>query len=380
MMCTAFTFGWYTGERELVCERTVEIFPHPGGQVHVEDRQRPAQARMRDCGGAPRVHAAARSVRGLRWQFRRSGLTPVFASNFGASPRRHAHRYIAAGQRCPEKTARRDREPGQFRPEPTQEAGAELRMNGVVSIATGRYSVFVSPLVEAIRSTGFCDRLFVLTDDPDLLARPVRTYSGGFQAEHLPWGALAWPYPTLWRYHAISAYAPRLSEVDQLLYLDIDMRPLVACPELFTHELVAVTHPGYWNSPIEQATFSKDPKSNAHHAPRLGDTYVAGGVQGGQAETFLSVSRHLAGQVEDDHRRGVLAVWHDESHWNRFVNTDDTITVVGPEFCWPEDWTPVPEVGQPRIEALNKDHHEFRGTKPTVISRLSRLAHGLRRA
>lgn len=245
--------------------------------------------------------------------------------------------------------------------------------DGVITIATGRYHMFVEPLATALGAEGFCDRLFVLTDNEELL-RGEDGAGGSVPVTYLPYGRLPWPFPTLWRYHAIASYSRLLrEEVSHLMYMDVDMRPVAACPELFASDLFAVQHPGFWDKSPLEATFCPDPRSRAFHDPSPRDRYVAGGVQGGAIEAFLDAAGTCAQAIEADLLDGVIAVWHDESHWNRFVNSRPEITVFGPEYCWPES-SPAPEsIGAPRILALDKDHHEMRGTKPTMSERLNRF-------
>lgn len=253
---------------------------------------------------------------------------------------------------------------------------------GLVCIATGRYISFLDRLVDACAQVDIVNQLFCLTDDPTAL-RSGTCRRGPITVLYLPWGSLAWPMPTLWRYHAISLYAEVFrSKTSHLLYCDVDMRPLDACPELFRECLVAVTHPGYWSSDAESLPLEANPDSAAFVHRRGEISYVAGGVQGGPVERFLSAASEIRGRIQQDHLNGITAVWHDESHWNRYVaDHRDEVAIVGPEFCWPESW-PVP-AGVPgsRLLALDKDHHSLRGTRPSLreISRrgLAQLRRGL---
>jgi histo-blood group ABO system transferase len=254
---------------------------------------------------------------------------------------------------------------------------------GLVCIATGRYVRLVGDLVRACSRSGIVDRLFCLTDDPASLQRRA-SRGGRVEVLYLPWGGLAWPLPTLWRYHAIDLYADLLgASVSHLLYCDVDMRPLGPCDELFGDRLVAVAHPGYWSANPETFPYERDPRSAAFLRGRPGHRYVAGGVQGGPAGPYLSAVAELRRRIQRDHLRGVSAVWHDESHWNRYVaDHGHQLTVAGPEFCWPESW-PVPAgVAEPRLLALDKDHHGLRGTRPslreTSRTSLGRVKRGLR--
>jgi hypothetical protein len=254
---------------------------------------------------------------------------------------------------------------------------------GLVCIATGNYIGLVDSLVDACNKVRIVDHVFCLTDNTASLQTPL-SRKDSVDVLYLPWGGLAWPLPTLWRYHAISVYSDVFRDrVSHMIYCDVDMRPLDECGELFGETLVAATHPGYWSSDIEAYPYESNPSSQAFVQRRPGLGYVAGGVQGGPVGPFLSAASEIRERVQRDYLNGTTAVWHDESHWNRFVaDHSDEVTIVGPEFCWPESWPLTVGVSKPRLLALEKDHHALRGTEPTLREKsrsgLARIRRGLR--
>jgi histo-blood group ABO system transferase len=251
---------------------------------------------------------------------------------------------------------------------------------GLVCIATGQYIGLLDSLIDACDRVNMVDQLFCLTDDPVAL-RTTMCRRGSIEVLYLPWGSLAWPFPTLWRYHAISMYAGVFrSRTSHLLYCDVDMRPLDGCRELFQHHLIAVTHPGYWSADTVALPLETNPVSEAFVQRHGQVKYVAGGVQGGPVDRFLAAAFEIRERVQQDYVNGVTAVWHDESHWNRYVaDHGDEVIILGPEFCWPESW-PVPtELSPSRLLALDKDHHRLRGTRPSLRETSRRSLEQLRR-
>jgi histo-blood group ABO system transferase len=240
-------------------------------------------------------------------------------------------------------------------------------IKGLVCIATGQYIRLVDKLISACGRVGIADHIFCLTDNAASLRRP-ESRIGSVDILYLPWGSPGWPFPTLWRYHAISLYSQVFqNRVSHLLYCDVDMRPLDDCSELFGQKLVAVTHPGYWSTAVDVHPYERRPQSGAFLEPRPGGRYVAGGIQGGPVARFLPAASEIRDRIQQDYLHGITAVWHDESHWNHYVSHHAcAVTIVGPEFCWPESW-PVPDgVSASRLLALDKNHHHLRGTKPSL--------------
>jgi histo-blood group ABO system transferase len=163
--------------------------------------------------------------------------------------------------------------------------------------------------------------------------------------------------------------------VTHVLYIDVDMRPLVSAKEIFASRLVAVQHPGFWNTSDPLALpFEKSRDSRARIAENARGLYVAGGIQGGPVDPYFEAVGDMRAAIESDFRKGVTAVWHDESHWNRYVAENASrFVILGPEYCWPESWEAGASIAELKVLALDKDHHAMRGTRPSPRERLSAL-------
>ena len=61
--------------------------------------------------------------------------------------------------------------------------------------------------------------------------------------------------------------------------------------------------------------------------------------------------------VDDDRRRDLVAVWHDESYLNRVYCDTPPSLMLSPSYCYPESMTlPLPR----KLVALDKAHAELR--------------------
>ena len=200
-------------------------------------------------------------------------------------------------------------------------------------IATGKYSQFVTPLIDTAERLFLADheRTFVLFSDQTLVDARVCHYP----CEHLPW-----PGPTLYRYHFLLRARELLLAHDFVYYLDVDMRIVRAIGDEVLGDLVATIHPGFCESPRWQFTYESRRESRAYVAPWEGAHYYAGAFQGGRSSNFVAAMERMAGAIDDDTRRCVTAVWHDESHWNRYCIDQPPTLVLSHEYCCPEPWRP----------------------------------------
>lgn len=218
----------------------------------------------------------------------------------------------------------------------------------LVVVATGRYVEFLPALLAgAEKHVRGLDRIFVISD-----SRPAADN----RVTWLPWGHLPWPYPTLLRYRAITAYASELRTSEVLLYVDVDMR--------FERELIlpglsgllAVEHPGYGGVSVECLPYERRQASLCCVPEGLGSTYFAGGVQGGQSAEYLRACLTLAEWIQADLEREIIPQWHDESAWNRLLVSTPPQIALSAAYCAPES----SDISGAFIVALDKDHDRMR--------------------
>jgi hypothetical protein len=169
-------------------------------------------------------------------------------------------------------------------------------------------------------------------------------------------GRPGWPMATMHRYHVILEEAHCLAEATHVFHIDADMRFVGNVGSEILAPLVATAHPGYVG---RRGTFEGRPESAAYVGPDEGTTYFCGGFVGGEREEFLRLATAIRDGVNADGTRDLIAVWHDESHLNRYLAGRPPDVTLSPSYCYPEDdryyrrkvW---PERYEPKIVALRK--------------------------
>lgn len=237
---------------------------------------------------------------------------------------------------------------------------SERKQIGVTLIATNKYKLFVQPLLNSIQKNFLKKhdvKIFLFTDEPakynyngDILQVKIESYK--------------FPYATLYRYKIITENALLFDQLDYIYYMDVDMDIVADVgEEVFSSFLLSVKHPGYfhggWGSPnYPNGTTSYLP-------PEQRKTYYAGGFQGGNANEYLKCAKNLSERITEDERRGIVAEWHDETHWNTYLNSGQTPFVsLPPTHCMVEQknlrklWKI--DKMEPKIIALAKNHIELR--------------------
>ena len=168
-----------------------------------------------------------------------------------------------------------------------------------------------------------------------------------------------WPLVTLHRYDTMLQAERLLSHYDYIFYSDVDMAFVgrINAVEICGPGLTAVAHPGYRGTSSASLPYCRDSKSAAYLSPGTGVRYYAGGFQGGLSNTYLDAMAAMAEGIADDEARGVMATWHDESHWNRLLHYFPPSVVLVPQvFCCPQGRAD----STTKIVALDKHHAAMR--------------------
>lgn len=188
-----------------------------------------------------------------------------------------------------------------------------------------------------------------------------------------------WPLPTLLRYHVFQQNYEYWADMDYVFYIDADMAIKQKIGPEILGTLTATQHPGFFNKSVEHFTYDNNPTSMAYidKRPRLAyevlgegtniylneknmSYYFAGGFNGGTTKAYKEMIDTIVNWINQDLSRHYIALWHDESYLNKYLNTifnKDHLNILDPSYCFPEN----SDIAfSPIIVALNKNHEEMR--------------------
>lgn len=214
--------------------------------------------------------------------------------------------------------------------------------------ATGKYLDFVPPLVDSAK------RFFLPTQKVHFFIFSDGTFSAGQEVTFVPHKVLGWPLDTMKRFEIFYRYQELYQGFDYLFSLDADMMFVETCGEEILGKRVGTLHPGFIR---RRGSYETRSASKAFVPSHEGRHYFAGGFYGGQKEVFLELVRTCADNIERDLQQDIVAVWHDESHLNRYFIDNPPTRVLNPSYCYPEG---VSMNYQPKLMALLKDHQAVR--------------------
>jgi hypothetical protein len=192
--------------------------------------------------------------------------------------------------------------------------------------------------------------------------------------------SLGWPLASLLRYELIASIEKKITE-EFVIYLDADMlikRDFsdVVSPNTLTNGIALVAHPGFWRPKKNTTKFyfnhpelffkdlylrifnggigswEKRRASDSFVRRKLRDNYYCGGTWMGVKKDFFTMVRSLENTVQCDINNNVMAIWHDESHLNKWA-TQNSHSILDPGFCYAQEFNHLSGLTQ-YIQAVKK--------------------------
>ena len=175
-----------------------------------------------------------------------------------------------------------------------------------------------------------------------------------FKGKVFPTEPIEWPMPTLMRYHLFLQQEEYLKQFDYIFYIDVDMRITDWIGEEILGEgLTASLHPMYALRRNYQPPYEPNPNSKAYISrpgriiddlndkgeivnKRFEPLYYAGGFQGGKTEDFIKAMKVMRKNIDDDFGINYVAIWNDETHWNRYLFEVPPVVVLNPSYIYPD--------------------------------------------
>ena len=233
----------------------------------------------------------------------------------------------------------------------------------IIFIGTRKYINFLPKFYENVEKYFLpnSQKTFLVFTDGKLEEPPENIIP--YYQEHLEW-----PYITLTRFEIINKARDEISKNDLLVFLDADTLVVDEVLEedfISDKSLFGVWHPCHnmGMSPHNKipGAFETNPLSLAYVnvQEEKPSVYYQGCLWGGKVPDVLEMIEELESRVNEDLKNNVIAVWHDESHMNKyFIENKNLVHTLGPEYAYPEVFSEYCDF-QPKIVHLAKDNSKY---------------------
>lgn len=115
---------------------------------------------------------------------------------------------------------------------------------------------------------------------------------------------------------------------------DVDQRFMGRFGSEALGDSVALLHAHYYKLPKHRFTYDRNPKSKAYMVD--GDYYYHAAIFGGSWANVKAIADACLEGIMEDKQNSVEALWHDESHLNKYFFLHKPSKLLSPEYCWDE--------------------------------------------
>ncbi len=210
---------------------------------------------------------------------------------------------------------------------------------GILYICTGKYKIFWKDFYLSCEKYFISEaekEYFVFTDSESIDFEKENPKIHRIFQENL-----GWPGNTLRRYGMFLNFKKQLVNFDYLFFFNADLQFLqkITTEEFLPvgqEKLVACLHSGYFNKKISKFPYEKNNSSLAFVDKKNEGKYFQGAINGGNCQNFIEAIEIMNENIKLDQKNNIVAVWHDESHWNRYLSERDDVKILSPSYLYPE--------------------------------------------
>ncbi|XP_068925355.1 histo-blood group ABO system transferase isoform X1 [Petaurus breviceps papuanus] len=236
---------------------------------------------------------------------------------------------------------------------------------GLTLFAIKKYVVFLKLFLETAEKyfmVGYKVNYYVFTDRPaDVPKIPLQ--QGRKVITLVVQNYARWQDISMHRMEMISNFSHQhfFQEVDYLACMDVDMKFSDHLGVEILSSLFGTLHPGYYRAQPKSFSYERRPQSQAYIPKGKGDFYYAGGFFGGTVQQVYEMTKACHEAMLIDKKNNIEAVWHDESHLNKYLFLHKPTKVLSPEYLWDEQLLGRPAfLRKLRYVAVPKNHAEIR--------------------
>ena len=219
-----------------------------------------------------------------------------------------------------------------------------MKKFGILYICTWKYDVFWQEFYDSCEKNLLIDwnyekHYFVWTDSNKI--KEINRVHLFYQED------MWWPNNTLKRFHLFLSKKKELEKMDYLFFFNANLlfnMPIweEILPDWDDNIVVSVTHPRYFMRNNRKFTYDRNPKSTAFIWKWEWSFYVQWWLNWWTVYSFFEMCKILSKNIDIDESNWIVALWHDESHINRYVYDLemnwfwDKFKVLPPSFLYPE--------------------------------------------
>ncbi|XP_073427401.1 histo-blood group ABO system transferase 1-like [Dendrobates tinctorius] len=235
---------------------------------------------------------------------------------------------------------------------------------GLFVFAVKKYIQFLLPFLESAERyfmVGHNVTYYVFTDNVNDVVKP-KMANGRILQLHNVTADKRWQDVSMRRMETLTIFTKEYmpNEIDYLICTDVDMVFNDHVGVEILGDLVGTLHPSFFLSEPNSFSYEHRPISAAYIPQGEGDFYYMAALYGGKVEEIYKLCMECQKGIMEDKKKGIEAVWQEESHLNRYLFYNKPTKILSPEYIWDTDLPNGEFIKKKRFLAVHKNHKEVR--------------------
>lgn len=211
-------------------------------------------------------------------------------------------------------------------------------------ICTGKYERFWDEFYRTSEAYFYPEiekHYFVFTESQRVMSQAHANVTYLYQKK------TGWPYDTLLRFHWFAMVQDEIVKYDYCYYCNAnsvfvrEVTPQIIPLPTAERPLILWCHTAHYHDfSSNDITTEQNPESTAYIGPDVPCRQHGGGFFGGTGAAFLKMTLDLRDNIQADLNKGIIAVWHDQSHIIKY-GAEHPYMEVGQDLICQEERNPV---------------------------------------
>ncbi|TRY96793.1 hypothetical protein DNTS_008865 [Danionella cerebrum] len=204
--------------------------------------------------------------------------------------------------------------------------------------ALGKYTRFLQDFLESAEEhyfSGYRVHYYLFTDQPEAVPSVKMNENHTLTVRKVP-SLDRWQDISMGRMEILENLIANelIHEADYMFCLDVDTKFYGRWGAESLGHLVGVIHPWFFDYPRDSFSYERRPESQAFIPAGEGDYYYTAAAFGGVLEEVYRLTKTCHEQLRVDRENNIEAVWHEESHLNKYFLYNKPTKLLSPEYLW----------------------------------------------
>ncbi|XP_056091909.1 globoside alpha-1,3-N-acetylgalactosaminyltransferase 1, like 1 [Rhinichthys klamathensis goyatoka] len=230
--------------------------------------------------------------------------------------------------------------------------------------ALGKYTRFLKDFLESAEEhyfVGFRVHYYLFTDQPEAVPEVKMGENHHLTVRRVP-SLDRWQDISMGRMEILEKLIKNelANEADYIFCLDMDTKFYGRWGAESLGRLVGVIHPWFFDYPRDQFSYERRPESQAFIPAGEGDYYYTAAAFGGSLDDVHHLTKTCWEQLNIDAANSIEAIWHEESHLNKYFLYNKPSKLLSPEYLWRDISISAGQVKKIRFSHVAKNNAEVR--------------------